>query len=115
MNRCTGRARPVSGPGRCSGRGIRSATSPNSCRPGIGLKYPTPLGFTAQVPIPSMIGTAIQLLATSSITGSWPRYACRHPLGDHRLVRLVPVLAEGRAVLRIAEEVLDALGDEAVA
>ncbi len=26
------------GQGFCSGRGIRSATSPNSCRPGIGLK-----------------------------------------------------------------------------
>ena len=46
---------------------MRSVTSPNSWRPGIGLKYPTFLGFTAHVPIPSMIGTAIQLLATSSI------------------------------------------------
>ena len=38
MYRCTGQSPSSQGQGRCSGRGIRSVTSPNSWRPGIGLK-----------------------------------------------------------------------------
>src|SRR5262252_9455623 len=113
MNRCTGGARPASGPG-------------------VAFRLRHPLGHVAEL-VPA--GDRLEVADALGIHGPGAhalddRYgdpALGHqldhtvrgrrtlgvvPLGHDRLVRLVGVLAELRAVLRIAIEVLDTLGDE---